>query len=67
MYSTCPTKWCRQELVRATVLAALPSIRLAVEEAGTNSYNCYKLFGFDVLLDTELKPWLLGPSQALRY
>ena len=24
-----------------------------------NDYNCYKLLGFDVMLDEDLKPWLL--------
>ena len=29
------------------------------EDCATSDYNCYKLFGFDVMLDEELKPWML--------
>ena len=30
-----------------------------LEESNISDYNCYKLLGFDVMLDQELKPWLL--------
>ena len=29
------------------------------EDFRLNDYNCYKLLGFDVMLDEDLKPWLL--------
>ena len=24
-----------------------------------SDYNCYKLFGFDVFIDADLKPWII--------
>ena len=28
----------------------------------TSSYNCYKLLGFDIMLDENLTPWVLEVS-----
>ena len=29
------------------------------EEFELSNYGCYKIFGFDIIIDEDLKPWLL--------
>jgi hypothetical protein len=47
-----PTTWAR---VRSTVLRTL----VGVEDKIPRTTGAFELFGFDVLLDTDLKPWVL--------
>lgn len=51
-----------QQLVIKTIIACEPPITQLCEENMNNHYNCYELFGIDVLLDEHLKPWLLEVS-----
>lgn len=48
-----------QQLVIKTMISAEAPITQLCEEHMNSLYNCYELFGVDVLLDEDLKPWLL--------
>lgn len=48
-----------QQLVIKTMISGEASITQLCEENINNLYNCYELFGVDVLLDDKLKAWLL--------
>ncbi|KAF7267058.1 hypothetical protein GWI33_019661 [Rhynchophorus ferrugineus] len=48
-----------QQLVIKTIISSEPLITPLCEENMNSYYNCYELFGIDVLLDEHLKPWLL--------
>ncbi|KAJ8916833.1 hypothetical protein NQ315_005840 [Exocentrus adspersus] len=48
-----------EQLVIKTIIACEAPITQLCEENMNNHYNCYELFGIDVLLDSKLKPWLL--------
>ncbi|XP_037962826.2 tubulin monoglutamylase TTLL4 isoform X2 [Plutella xylostella] len=54
------TLWANiKDLVIKTILAGEYSISALSKAHLQSRYNCYELFGIDVLLDENLKPWLL--------
>ncbi|XP_050673994.1 tubulin monoglutamylase TTLL4-like isoform X2 [Leptidea sinapis] len=48
-----------RDLVIKTIISGEASISSLTKANITSRYNCYELFGIDVLLDEDLKPWLL--------
>ena len=63
------TMWAQiYDLIIKTILSAEDPITNAFRQHNLHRNNCFNLFGFDVLLDSELKPWLmevnLSPSMA---
>lgn len=42
-----------------TLLSVAPALNDMLKNNVSNRYSCFELFGFDVLLDSDLKPWLL--------
>ena len=42
-----------------TVLSAESNLVNLHQTNVASKYSCFELFGFDILLDSKLKPWLL--------
>ena len=64
-----PQLWARiYDLIIRTIIACEPPIYATYKKTVGHKRNCFELFGFDVLLDEKLKPWLmevnLSPSLA---
>ena len=54
-----------QDIVIKSILSALDKLKSAFKEQASSAYSCYKLLGYDILLDQNLKPHLIGEAGQL--
>uniref|UniRef100_A0A3B5AL55 Tubulin tyrosine ligase like 4 n=1 Tax=Stegastes partitus TaxID=144197 RepID=A0A3B5AL55_9TELE len=48
-----------KDIVIKTVIASEPYVNSLMKANVRSSYCCHELFGFDIMLDENLKPWIL--------
>merc|ERR1719397_771572 len=48
-----------KDLMIKTIISAETSMVNLFQQNVSSRYSCYELFGFDILLDSRLKPWLI--------
>jgi hypothetical protein len=47
------------DVIIKAVLSVEPIIANNMQRASRNRHLCFELYGFDVILDNDLKPWVL--------
>ena len=57
-------RWCADLIVK-TLLAVETQISTNMQLAVPHRNNCFEIFGFDVILDDDYKPWLVEVNTAL--
>ncbi|XP_053296410.1 tubulin polyglutamylase TTLL4 isoform X1 [Pleuronectes platessa] len=48
-----------KDIVIKTIIASEPYVNSLLKLNVKTSYSCHELFGFDIMLDENLKPWIL--------
>lgn len=52
--------WSRiMDIILKTLISVRPNIAAETRRSTIHSNNCFELYGFDILVDQDLKPWLL--------
>eukprot|EP00929_Paragymnodinium_shiwhaense_P113695 TRINITY_DN819_c0_g1_i3.p1 TRINITY_DN819_c0_g1~~TRINITY_DN819_c0_g1_i3.p1 ORF type:complete len:853 (-),score=148.91 TRINITY_DN819_c0_g1_i3:113-2671(-) len=52
--------WVRiMDLISKTLLSVAPTIAAKTKQVAPYPENCFEVYGFDVLVDEDLKPWLI--------
>ena len=55
------------DLVVKTIIIGDPHVNVLVKTNLKRKYSVHELFGFDVILDENLKPWIVEVNISPRY